>query len=69
MTLFINIAKGTTDPRVEFWLPKRLLLIISQVLKQILIRFHLHNLDEAATSKPQKISISTKLNLQNLDQM
>ena len=55
-----NIAKGTTDPRVEF---------ISQFLTQILIIFHLHNLDQAATSKSHpNISISTKLELQNLDQ-
>ena len=32
----INIAKGTTDPRVEF---------ISQVQKQLLIKLHLQNLD------------------------
>ena len=64
-----NIAKGTTDPRVEFWLPKWLPSVISQDLKQILIRFHLQNLDEATTSKPQpKISILTRLKLQNLDQ-
>ena len=37
-----NIAKGTTDPRVEF---------LSQVQKQILIKFHLQNLDQASTSK------------------
>ena len=32
----INIATGTTDPRVEF---------ISQVQSQILIKFHVQNLD------------------------
>ena len=32
----LNIAKGTTDPRVEF---------ISQALTQILIKFHFRNLD------------------------
>ena len=31
-----NIAKGTTDPRVEF---------ISQVLSQILVKFQFQNLD------------------------
>ena len=31
-----NIAKGITDPRVEF---------ISQVLRQILIKFHFQNLN------------------------
>ena len=31
-----NIAKGTTDPRVEF---------ISQVLTEILIKFQIQNLD------------------------
>ena len=35
-----NIAKGTTDPKVEF---------ISQVQTQILIKFHLQNLDQAST--------------------
>ena len=48
-----NIAKGTTDPRVEF---------ISQVQKQILIKFHLQNLDQASTSKSQpNTSLSIKL--------
>ena len=55
-----NIAKGTTDPRVEF---------ISQVQTQILIKFHLQNIDQASTSKSQpNISLSIKLKLQNLDQ-
>ena len=40
----LNIAKGTTDPRVEF---------ISQVQTQILIKFHFQNLDQASTSKSQ----------------
>ena len=57
---FTNIAKGTTDPRVEF---------ISQVQTQILIKFHLQNLDQASTSTFQSnISLSIKLKLQNLDQ-
>ena len=38
----VNIAKGTTDPRVEF---------TSQVLTQILTKFHLQNLDQTSTSK------------------
>ena len=55
-----NIAKGTTDPRVEF---------ISQVQTQILIKFHLQNLDQASTSKSQpNINLSIKLKPQNLDQ-
>ena len=55
-----NIAKGTTVPRVEF---------ISQVQTQILIKFHLQNIDKASTSKSQpNLSISTKLKLQNLNQ-
>ena len=57
----INIAKGTTDPRVEF---------ISQVLTQILMKFHLLNLVQPSTKKSQtNISISTKLKLQNIDQI
>ena len=32
----INIAKGTTDPRVEF---------ISQVITQMLIKFQFQNID------------------------
>ena len=46
----INIAKGTTDPRVEF---------ISQVQTQSLIKFHLKNVDQVSTSKSQpNISLS-----------
>ena len=33
--LHLNIAKGTTDPRVEFGLPKKLTLVISQVKNKI----------------------------------
>ena len=54
-SVIANIAKGTTDPRVEFCLPK------SQVLTQILIKF------QNSKSQPN-ISISTKLWLQNPDQ-
>ena len=43
-----NIAKGTTDPRVEFSLPR-----FEQVQSQILIKFHPQNLDQASTSKSQ----------------
>ena len=51
-----NIAKGTTDPRVEF---------ISQVQTKILIKFHLQNLDQGSTSKSQpNVSLSIKLKLQ-----
>ena len=46
-----NIAKGTTDPRVEFCLPKLLILDISQGQTQSLIKFHLQNIDQAPTSK------------------
>ena len=55
-----NIAKGTTDTRVEF---------ISRVKTKILIKFHLQNLDQGSNSKSQpNISLSIKLKLQNLDQ-
>ena len=67
---FRNIAKGTTDPRVGF---------ISQIQTQILIKFHLQNLDQASTSKFQPnfkfqlnlkftilSRISTKIQLHNL---
>ena len=41
---------------------------ISQVQTQILIKFHLQNLDQASNSKSQpNISISTKLDIQNID--
>ena len=40
-----NIAKGTTDPRVEFILPKKLFEVTSQDQTQIMITFHLQNLD------------------------
>ena len=42
-----NIAKGTTDPRVEFCLPKKFTLVISQVQT----KFNLQNIDHAPTSK------------------
>ena len=59
-----NIAKGTTDPRVEFCLPKLLILVISQGQTQNLIKFHLQNIDQAPTSKSrhQQTSVS-RLNL------
>ena len=42
---------------------------ISQVQTQILIKFHLQNLDQALTLKSQpNINLSIKLKLQNLDQ-
>ena len=60
-----NIAKGTTDPRVEFSLPN-----FKQVETQILIKFYLKNLDQASISKSQpNISISTEHKLQNIDQI
>ena len=40
-----KIAKGTTDPRVKFYLPKQLLQVISQVFAQILTKIHLQNID------------------------
>ena len=50
-----NISKGTTDPRVEFCLPK-----FKQIQTQILIKFHLHNLEQTSISKSQpNIIIST----------
>ena len=39
-----NIAKGTTDPRVEF---------ISQVLAPVLVKFQFQDLDIALPSKSQ----------------
>ena len=69
-----NIAKGTTDPRIEFYLPEQLLWVISQVQTQILIK-HLQNVDLASTSKSQPKPFRQNLNLkiltksnQNLDQ-
>ena len=62
--LNVNIAKGTTDPRVEFFLLK-----FKQVQTQILVKFHLQNLNQALTSKSQpNISNSTKIQIQNIDQ-
>ena len=56
---FKNIAKGTTDPRVEF---------ISQVQTQILIKFHPQIFDQASTSKSlPNINILTKLKLQHFE--
>ena len=60
----INIAKGTTDPRVEFCFPK-----FKQVQTQILIKFHPQNLEQVSTSKSQpNMNIWTKVKLQNIDQ-
>ena len=40
-----------------------------KVLAQVMIKFHLQNIDQASTSKSQQnLSISTKLKLQNLNQ-
>ena len=50
----LNIAKGTTEPRVEF---------ISQFLTQILIIFHLHNLQQVSTSKPNMNNWTSLLKL------
>ena len=59
-----NIAKGTTDPRVEFCLPKLLILVISQGQTQSLIKFHLQNIDQAPTSKSRHQQTSaSRLNL------
>ena len=56
----LNIAKATTDPRVEF---------ISQCLTHILIKFHLQNFEQVKTSKCQpNMNIWTKVKLQNIDQ-
>ena len=54
----VNIAKGTTDPRVEF---------ISQGQTQILIKFHLKNLDPASTRNLNQTSASPLNKIQNLD--
>ena len=68
-SLLSNIAKGTTDPRIEFILPKLLLEVILWVLAQSLLKFHLQNLDQETTSKSQpNVNISTKHKLLNLDQ-
>ena len=48
--------------KVTYW-------VISQVQPQILIKLHLQNLNQAITSKSQpNITISTKLEIQNIDQ-
>ena len=54
----LKIARGTTDPRVEF---------ISQVLTQILIKFQFQNLDLALTSKSLP-NIRFKIQLSNVNQ-
>ena len=55
---YVNIAKGTTDPRVEF---------ISQVLTQIWIRFNLQNVHQSPNSKSQpNISFLTRLKIKFL---
>ena len=62
----INIAKGTTGPRVE-WSHQSNFFVISQFFTQI----KLQNLDQASTSKSRpnfSIKISTGLQLQDLYQ-
>ena len=51
--MILNIAKGTTDLRVEFYFPK-----FEQVQTRILIKFHLQNLNQASISKSQQTSAS-----------
>ena len=59
-----KIAKGTTDEKVNFRLPK-----FKQGQIQILSKFHPQNLDQASTSKSQwNISITIKLEIQNIYQ-
>ena len=60
--LMENIAKGTTDPRVKFCLPK-----FKQIQTQILIKFYIQNLNQALTSKSQpNISISSQTNCREI---
>ena len=54
-----NIAKGTTDPRVEFILPKSYCKFKHKYWSNFIFR----NL----TQHQQNLSISTKLKIQNLD--
>ena len=55
-----NIAKGTTDPRVE---------LILQVFTQILIKFHFQNIEQVSISKSQpNMNISTEVKLKYIDQ-
>ena len=74
-----NIAKGTTDPRVEFSFPKSLVEAISQVQEKILIKtifkiltkHQLQNFNQTSASRLNlKFTIlsriSTKIQLHNL---
>ena len=55
-----NIAKGTTDLKIEF---------VVQVLTQLLIKLHPKNLKQVSFSKSQpNMDISTKVKLSNIDQ-
>ena len=59
-----KIAKGTTDEKVKFRLPK-----FKHGQIQILSKFHPQNLDQASTSTSQlNISISTKLKIKIFNQ-
>ena len=57
--MFANIAKGTTDPRVEF---------ISQVLAQMLIKFQFQLQYLISISTKLKLKIFTKIQHRNLNQ-
>ena len=59
-----NIAEGTTDPRVEFILPKLPLKVISQVQTQIITHF----IFRISTKHQLKIQNLGQTQLQNLDQ-
>ena len=68
-----NIAKATTDPRLECSYQSNFF----RSYYKVLIKFHLLNLDQASTSKSQtnisikiltKVQLCTELTLQNLNQ-
>ena len=54
----LNIAKGTTDPRIEF---------ISQVPTQILIKFHLANLQQTVVNTFLIINMGNSNNLNKFE--
>ena len=66
--ILLNIAKGTTDPRVEFILARNLMGHITSS-KTNLDQISLHNLDHALTSKFQpNNSISSQTNCREISE-
>ena len=69
ISFFLKHCQRHNGPEGLAQLTKATCQVISQVQTQILIKFHLQNIDQGSTSRSRlHISISTKLKVQNIDQ-